>query len=70
MPENDQKPSFRKPFGVIAIIAWIMLWSFIVLSVSDSVSSWPVLLQAPFYLIAGIGWIVPLKPVLRWMEAG
>lgn len=69
MPETTRKPSFRKPFGVLGIIAWIMVWSFIALTISDVVSSWPVLAQAPFYLIAGIGWILPLKPVLRWMEA-
>ncbi len=30
----------------------------------------PALAQAPFYLIAGIVWILPLKPLLRWMELG
>jgi hypothetical protein len=70
MPETTKKPSFRKPFGVLAIIAWIIVWSIIVLTAFEFVSGWPVLVQAPFYLIAGIGWIVPLKPVLRWMEAG
>jgi hypothetical protein len=26
--------------------------------------------QTPFYLVAGIVWIFPLKPLLRWMETG
>ena len=30
----------------------------------------PVLVQALFYLVAGIVWIAPLKPLLRWMELG
>jgi len=30
----------------------------------------PALMQAPIYLIAGIVWILPLKPLLRWMELG
>ena len=29
-----------------------------------------VLVQAVFYLVAGIIWIMPLKPLLRWMELG
>ncbi|MDQ3471690.1 MAG: DUF2842 domain-containing protein, partial [Pseudomonadota bacterium] len=29
---------------------------------------WPVLVQAIFYLAAGLAWIVPLKPLLRWAE--
>jgi hypothetical protein len=28
------------------------------------------LLQGLFYLAAGIIWIAPLKPLLRWMETG
>jgi hypothetical protein len=28
------------------------------------------LAQAIFYLVAGIAWILPLKPLLRWMETG
>jgi hypothetical protein len=30
--------------------------------------AWP--LQALFYLVAGLVWILPLKPLLRWMETG
>jgi hypothetical protein len=26
--------------------------------------------QAPFYLIMGVAWIVPLKPLVRWMQTG
>jgi len=29
-----------------------------------------VLVQALFYLVMGIVWIVPLKPLLRWSETG
>jgi len=27
-------------------------------------------LQTLFYLVAGLVWILPLKPLLRWMETG
>jgi hypothetical protein len=26
--------------------------------------------QAPFYLVMGTAWILPLKPLLRWIETG
>lgn len=64
------EPSWRKPAGIFAILALIVLWSALVLTVSDSVGRWPVLVQAIFYLIAGMAWILPLKPLLRWMETG
>jgi hypothetical protein len=65
-----QQPSWRKPAGVFAILALIALWAVLVASLAGIVSQWPVLLQALFYLIAGIAWVFPLKPLLRWMETG
>lgn len=64
------EPSWRKPAGIFAILALIMLWAALIASLSHSIGQWPVLIQAIFYLIAGIAWIFPLKPLLRWMETG
>jgi hypothetical protein len=64
------EPSWRKPAGIFAILGLIALWAAIIVSLSGTVSRWPVLLQSIFYLIAGIAWILPLKPLLRWMETG
>ena len=64
------EPSWRKPAGIFAILALIALWAAIIVSLSGAIGRWPVLLQAIFYLIAGIAWILPLKPLLRWMETG
>jgi len=64
------EPSWRKPVGVFGIIAWITLWVVLVASLSGHVGGWPVLIQAVFYLVAGLAWILPLKPVLQWIETG
>lgn len=64
------QPSWRKPAGIFGIIAYITLWAIIVASLAAHVGKWPILVQAIFYLVAGIIWIVPLKPVLKWMETG
>ncbi len=63
-------PSWRKPAGIFAILALIAAWAMLVASLSSVVGMWPVLLQAVFYLVAGLVWIVPLRPLLRWMETG
>lgn len=63
-------PSWRKPAGMLGILAYVAIWATAVASLSAVVGSWPVLLQAVFYLIAGTIWIAPLKPVLKWMETG
>jgi hypothetical protein len=64
------EPSWRAPAGVFAIIAWITLWVVLIASLSGTVGDWPVLAQALFYLVAGLAWVVPLKPVLQWIETG
>ena len=63
-------PSWRKPFGVLAILALITIWAVLVTSLSETVGNWAWPLQLVFYVVTGIVWIAPLKPVLRWMEAG
>lgn len=68
MPPHQ--PSWRKPAGIFAILALIAVWAAIIVSLSPTVGQWPILAQALFYLIAGIVWILPLKPLLRWMETG
>ena len=64
------EPNWRKPAGIFAILALIVLWCVLIASFSAVVGGWPVLAQALFYLVAGIAWILPLKPLLAWIETG
>ena len=64
------EPHWRKPVGIFAILALITLWCVLIASFSVVIGGWPVLAQALFYLVAGIAWILPLKPVLTWIETG
>ena len=64
------EPSWRKPVGIAAILLLILFWAALVASLSGTISRWPVLVQAVFYLVMGVAWIVPLKPLLRWAETG
>ena len=70
MPEPLDPPSWRKPVGMFLIMGLIGVWAVLVLLVTPAVLTlaWP--LQALFFAFAGIVWIVPLKPLLRWMELG
>lgn len=64
------KPSWRKGAGIAIIVLLILLLAVFVASLSGVVGRWPVLGQALFYLVIGVIWIVPLKPLLYWMETG
>jgi hypothetical protein len=63
-------PSWRKPAGALIMIASIIIWAVLIASLSQTISGWPVAVQMAFYAFAGIIWIVPMKPLLRWMETG
>ncbi|MBB3693134.1 DUF2842 domain-containing protein [Sphingomonas sp. BK580] len=63
-------PSWRKPVGMLAILLLIALWCVAIASLSGVIGRWPALAQLGFYLVTGIVWITPLKPLLRWMETG
>jgi hypothetical protein len=64
------KASWRKPAGMFAILALILFWVVAVASFSVEIGALPVLVQALIYVVLGIVWIAPLKPLLRWMETG
>lgn len=63
-------PSWRKPAGALAIVGLILVWVVLVASFSGEIGRLPVLVQTVIYLGLGIVWILPLKPLLRWMETG
>ena len=62
------EPSSRKLVGITAIVLLIVLWAAFVATLAPFVGRWPVLVQAPYYLVMGLVWIVPLRPLLRWIE--
>jgi hypothetical protein len=63
-------PTWRKPFGMFLILLLICVWSGLVVSQADRISALPAWAQIPVYFLAGTIWILPLKPLLRWMELG
>ena len=64
------EPSPRKLIGTGLIVLLIAVWAAFVASLAQIVGNWPILVQAPFYLFAGLAWIIPLKPVVRWIQTG
>ena len=63
-------PSWRKPAGIFAILAIIAIWAVLIASFSGLIARlwWP--LQFVAYLVAGFAWVLPLRPLINWMETG
>ena len=64
------EPSPRKLIGIGLILLLIVVWAAFVASMARIVGAWPIILQTGFYLIMGIAWIIPLKPLVRWIQTG
>ena len=58
----------RKFFGTIALLVLVVFWSLMGMTVAQT--PWLAnsgLLQAIFYVVAGIGWVLPAMPIISWM---
>ena len=58
----------RKFFGTIALLLLVAVWSLLGMTVAQT--PWlanSALLQAIFYVVAGIGWVLPAMPIVSWM---
>ena len=64
------KPTWRKPAGMGLILLLILFWAGLVGHMAGQIARLPWPLQAIVYCVAGIVWILPLKPLLYWMELG
>lgn len=64
------EPSSRTLAGIALILLLIAVWAVFVASLAQVVGAWPILVQAAFYLTMGIIWIIPLKPLVRWIQTG
>ena len=67
-PQNQ--PTWRKPAGMLAILLIILVWAVLIVSASEFIGQLHILLQSVIYLIAGVIWIAPMRPLMIWMETG
>ena len=70
MARGKLEPSWRKPAGALGIVLLVLVWVVAVATFSAEIGMLPILVQLPIYVVLGILWILPLKPLLAWMETG
>jgi Protein of unknown function (DUF2842) len=59
----------RKFFGTIALLVLAFVWSLMGMTIAQM--PWLAssgLMQAMFYVVAGIGWVLPAMPIVSWMS--
>jgi len=65
-----ERPSWRKPAGIGLILLLIAVWAVLVATGAELIAAFPWPVHALYFLTAGLVWVLPLKPLLRWMETG
>ena len=59
----------RKFLGTIALLVLVVVWSLLGMAIAQMpVLANSGLLQAAFYVVAGIGWVLPAMPIVSWMS--
>ena len=59
----------RKLIGVFALFALVIGWALVAMAVAQ----FPPIFDNPwvagiYYVVAGIGWVLPAMPLIRWMS--
>lgn len=70
MNTTPDEPSWRKPAGIFMMIGLITLVAVVIASLSTRIALLPGWAQGAIYMTAGLIWILPLRPLLMWMETG
>ncbi len=64
------KPSSRKPVGVLSIVVGLALYAGVAARLVASLGTLPWYIAVPVYAILGAAWLLPMRPLLQWMETG
>jgi predicted membrane channel-forming protein YqfA (hemolysin III family) len=61
----------RTLVGTIAILVFVCVYALMAIAIADSrIVNAPNLVQTLVYFLLGTIWILPLLPLIRWMEGG
>jgi hypothetical protein len=58
----------RKLVGTVALLALVTLWALLAMAFAQfALRSAHAVVIALYYVIAGLGWVLPAMPLVRWM---
>ena len=61
----------RKFIGAIALFVLVIVWALVAMALAQAPAIRDnAIASIAYYVIAGIGWVVPAMPVVAWMSGG
>lgn len=62
--------TLRRPLGILALTVGLFAYVLFAVWLFEPVGRLHPLLQAPVWLVLGIAWVVPVRPLIVWIETG
>jgi Protein of unknown function (DUF2842) len=61
----------RKFIGAIALLLLVVVWALVAMAVAQAPAIRENAVAATlYYVVAGLGWVVPAMPLVWWMSGG
>jgi Protein of unknown function (DUF2842) len=59
----------RKLIGAVALIVLVMIWALVAMALAQAPAiKANGLVEVIYYVVAGLGWVLPAMPLVRWMQ--
>ncbi len=62
-------PRFRKFIGAVALFVLVIVWALLAMALAQIPAiRESAIASVVYYVIAGVGWVLPAMPLVRWMS--
>lgn len=59
----------KKFIGTLVLLVLVAVWALLAMALAQSVlTSTNGLLAAIYYVVMGMGWVLPAMPIIKWMS--
>ncbi len=59
----------RKLIGAVALIVLVTVWALVAMALAQSAAiKANGVVEVIYYVVAGLGWVLPAMPLVRWMS--
>ena len=59
----------RKLIGAVALLALVIVWALLAMAIAQPVlATANGVVAALYYVITGLGWVLPAMPLITWMS--
>ncbi len=66
---DSMNPRIKKFIGALAMVLFVAFYALVIAALAPRIlTGASKVTEMLFYLVAGLAWVLPLLPLIRWME--